>query len=205
MPIVVGRHLGVAIIEQRQHVRLGGERDQPIGLHDGDPQVAVSVEGEAVGCTAQIRGTEGFAVRQRTVRARPQARNAPTVGLDDVQPLFAGVEADLVGPAEPVGDDANALLIDESDITVGDLLVDGARPRHEAGGHREPDPILAVAQDEIGLAQRLTIDLRIQRPGLAVPGHELDVIGAEVGDQDVTVGIESQAIGQCALEHVAFG
>jgi hypothetical protein len=43
--------------------------------------------------------------------------------------------------------------------------------------------------------------VREQRARSAAAGHQLDRVGAEVGDQDVAIGVEGNAVGQTAAQH----
>src|SRR5882672_9485304 len=196
MPVVHFLLLRIAIIEQGQQLAFRGERDQPVGLHDGDPKVAVLVKGEAVRRAAQVRGPEGFAVAEPAVRTHPQAGDAARVRLDHVKPLFLRVESNLVGTDEPLSDDANSALIDEADIAVRRLFVDRSGPRHQTSRHREPDAVLRVAQYEIGLAQRLSVDMGVQSARRAVAMHEFDGVGTEVRDEEITHAIHGNPVRQ---------
>ncbi len=128
-----------------------------------------------------------------------QPRDAPAAGLDDVKPLFLGVEPDLVGEGEPVGHDAQALVVDQGDIAVVDLRADRLHPVLDARRDRDPDAVLRIAQHEIDLADRLAVDAVIEHARLARARHDLEHVGAEIRDQDVAVLREGEAVRQGAL------
>ena len=85
---------------------LGRERDEPLGVDERDPQVAVGVEGEPVGDAAEVGRSVDLPVDELPVRQHPEPGNAPPVGLHHVEPLLRAVETDLVRADEAVRDDS---------------------------------------------------------------------------------------------------
>ena len=65
-------------------------------------------------------------------------------------------------------------------------------------GDGDPDAVLGVAKDEVDLADGLAVDAVGQHFGLATAGHDLQAIGAEVGDENVAVAGECEAVGKSA-------
>ena len=57
----------VAVVEERQHVAVGRQSDEAIGVDERDPEVAGRVEGEAVRDRAEVRRTVDLACAHRAV------------------------------------------------------------------------------------------------------------------------------------------
>ncbi len=149
----------------------------------GSPQIAVAVEGDAVDEAASVRRPEGFARRDFAPVVDAQPRDAAAGRLDHVEPFLRGIEADFVGEAEAVGDHAQAAFVEHGDIAVGEVRADRLHPVDDAGRDRQPHPSLAVAQHEVDLADGLAVERVRQHGCLAVPGHPLQPVGAEIGDE----------------------
>lgn len=95
--------------------------------------------------------------RARTANGVPRAQGVGwyCVGLHDVEPLFRGVEPDLVGADEIVGNQAQTIVVHHRDVAVGGAFVDRPDPGIYPGGHRDPDATPAVGHREVDLAQGL--------------------------------------------------
>ena len=157
------------------------------------------VEGDAVAEAADILRPVGLARRQRTVGAHAEARDAPRRRLGDVEEFLLRVEAQLVGAAQAVGDDARALVVDHGDVAVIAHDLDMPGPRHHARRHGQPQPASGIAGDEVRLADRLAVDAVEQRAGLTGTRRQLQRIGAEIGDEEIAVGVEGETVGKAAL------
>ena len=59
---------------------------------------------------------------------------------------------------------------------------------------------LGIAQDEIHLADGVAVDCVGQDSRIAVAGHHFQAVGAEIGDQEIAVRGEGEAVGQRALQ-----
>ncbi len=90
------------------------------------------------------------------------------------------------------------------DVAVCDALVDRARPGMQPCRHREPDAPPRVREDEVGLAERLAVEVGVERRRHTGPGHPLDRVGAEVRDQEVAVRSEGEPVRQRAVHRVAL-
>src|SRR5207302_592746 len=86
---------------------------------------------------------------------------------------------------------------------IGKIGSKRVHPILDACGHRDPDAILRIAQDEIHLADRLAVDAVGQHARATVARHQLQAIRAEVGDQEIAILVEGEAVGQRAREIAA--
>ena len=146
---------------------------------------------------------ENLALARVAVLIDAQARDAAAGGLDDVQPLLVGVEADLVGEAEAIGHDPELAVVVAREVAIREIGAQRVHPVLDPRGHRDPDAILRIAQHEVDLADRLAVDAIGEHARLAVARHDLQAIGAEVGDQDVAIAGEGQAVGERAFQIAA--
>jgi hypothetical protein len=89
-------------------------------------------------------------------------------GLDDVQPLLAGIEPQLVGEVEPLGHHAQAVLVQPRDVAVAHASRRGLCPGVDTGVHGDPQTLFRVAQHEVDLADGLAVDAVVQRARGAV-------------------------------------
>ena len=71
-------------------------------------------------------------------------------------------------------------------------------PVLDLGRDGDPDAVFGVAKDEVDFADGLAVDAVGQYSGLATARHDLQAIGAEVGDEDVAVPGEREAVGKSA-------
>ena len=151
----------------------------------------------------RLARAEDLALDDVALVVDPQAGDAAAGRLDDVEPLLVRVEADFVGEAEAVGDDAERAVLVAGEVAVREVGAQGVHPVLHAGRDGDPDAILRVAQDEVDLADRLAVDGAGETCERAVARHHLEAVGAEVRDQEVTVPGEGEAVRQCALEIAA--
>ena len=69
------------------------------------------------------------------------------------------------------------------------------------GGDGDPEAVFGIAEDEVDLADglgRRCVSARTR--GIAVARHEFEAVGAEVGDEEVAVAGEGEAVGERAGE-----
>ena len=196
------RRTVVIVIEKDAQIALRGDGEDAVRHHVGAPEIAVGVEGDAVDEGAVVGGAEDFAVGEASVIRHPKPGDPAGAGFGHVEPFLASVEPDLVGEVEAVRHDAQAasacLGIVEGDEAVHDGRADRPHPVLRPGRNRKPEPVAAVAQDEIDLADRFAVDRIDQNPGLAVACHHLQPVGAEIGDQDIAVAGEGETVRQSA-------
>ena len=121
------------------------EHEQLVGVDERAPQVAVAVEGDAVRprALAERRRAEDFALDGVPRLVDAQARDAAAGGLDDVEKLLPGVEADFVGEAEAVGHDAERAVFVAREVAVGQIGAQGVHPVLHPRRDRDPDAVLA--------------------------------------------------------------
>ena len=132
-----------------------------------------------------------------------QAGDAAAGRLDDVEPLFFRVEPDFVGEPETVGDDAEGAVLVAREVAVREIDAEGVHPVLHPGRDGDPDAILRVAEDEVDFADRLAVYGAGDDVRGAVAGHDLEAVGAEVRDQEITVTGEGEAVRQRAFEIAA--
>ena len=101
---------------------------------------------------------EDLAVAQVAALVDAQPRDPPAGGFHHVEELFVGVEPDLVGEVEAVGDDAEGAVLVAGDVAVGEIGAERVHPVLDAGRHRDPDAVARIAQHEVHLADRLAVD-----------------------------------------------
>jgi hypothetical protein len=65
--------------------------------------------------------TEDLTFGDVTLLVNSQACDAAARGLDDVEELFVRVEADFVGKAKPIGDDAKRPGFVSREVAVGEV------------------------------------------------------------------------------------
>src|SRR5689334_19465639 len=77
--------------------------------------------------------------------------------LHHIQPFLVRIEPNFVGSEEAIGHHAHAILVDKPDIAIGNALAAGSGPRILTCSDRKPQPATSVAQYEVGLPQRASI------------------------------------------------
>src|SRR5690606_8981179 len=82
---------------------------------------------------------------------------------------------------------------------VADIRADRLHPVRDGGRNRQPDPVAAVAPYEVDLADRLAIQPIVEHLGLTGALHDLQPVGADIGDQYVAVAGEGQPVRQRAF------
>jgi hypothetical protein len=189
----------IGVVENNPQIALGRDGEQPVVQDVGAPEVAVGIEGDAVDEAAGVLGPVGLALAELAVGRHAKARHTAAGGLDHVKPFLGGIEADLVGKGKAVGDDANTALIHQRHVAVLDAADGGIHPVLDPGRNGDPDAVFGIAQHEVDLADGLAVDPVVERPGLALTGHDFQKVGAEVGNQNVAVFGKGQAIGQRAF------
>ena len=137
-----------AFIKQKSKITLRSEDEELVGVDQRAPEIAVGIEGDAIGPGAftEARGAEDLALHGFAALVDAQPRDAAAGGFDDIEPLFAGVEADFVGEAEAVGDDAEAAIFVARKIAIGEVRAEGVHPVPDARGDGDPDATLAITE-----------------------------------------------------------
>src|SRR3546814_4670738 len=84
---------------------------------------------------------------------------------------------------ETVRHDPQPPLIGDRDIPVRQSRPHRMRDRGNSRRYADPQPIAGIARDEVHLADRLALDLIIQRARLAIRAGALQHAGADIGDE----------------------
>ena len=149
----------------------------------------------------RLAGPKSLAIAHVAALVDAQPGDAAAGRLDDVEELFLGVEPDLVGELEAVGDDAERAVLVPREISVGEVGAERVHPVLDARRHRDPDAVLANPagrNSPCRSAAPSMLSARTRRR--AVPRHQLEAVGAEIRDEEVAVPGEGQPVRQRALE-----
>src|SRR5580704_10953684 len=90
---------GIAFVEKNALVPLRREHEQLVGIDQRTPEIAVTIEGDAIGPSAltESRRPEDFALHGVAIRVYAQTCDAAARGFDYVHPFLVSIEADLIG------------------------------------------------------------------------------------------------------------
>jgi hypothetical protein len=85
--------------------------------HAGDPDLALGVEGEAVGKLPFAEFMHDLLWAETRAGIDREAAEPPAIGLVDIEPAPVGRDLAFIGEAETVGDDTRAALVENRDVT----------------------------------------------------------------------------------------
>src|SRR3546814_18837898 len=97
---------------------------------------------------------------------------------------------------ETVRHDPQPPLIGDRDIPVRQSRPHRMRDRGNSRRYADPQPIAGIARDEVHLADRLALDLIIQRARLAIRAGALQHAGADIGDEKFAMLAERNTVRQ---------
>src|SRR3546814_3285496 len=100
---------------------------------------------------------------------------------------------------ETVRHDPQPPLIGDRDIPVRQSRPHRMRDRGNSRRYADPQPIAGIARDEVHLADRLALDLIIQRARLAIRAGALQHAGADIGDEKFAMLAERNTVRQARL------
>src|ERR1700693_3179165 len=69
----------------------------------------------------------------------------------------------------------------------------------DARRYGDPDAVAGIAQNELGFANGLAVDAVDEDMAFALPRHDLEAIGAEIGDKEIAVAGEGETVWQRSL------
>jgi hypothetical protein len=124
-----------------------------------------------------------------------KARDAAARDLDHIDVLFAGVEGDFVGKGEAIGHDAELGVFVAGDVAVPEIGAEGVHPVPDLRGDRDPETVFGIAEDEVHFADGLAVDGIGEDLRMAVARHDFEAVGAEVGDEGVSVAGKVRPLG----------
>lgn len=127
----------------------------------------------------------------------------PADGFDDIEEFFLGIESDFICEVKAIGNDVKLAVVVAGDIAVGKIGPQRVHPILNSGRHGNPDPIARIAQDKIHFPDRGTVDAVGQNSRGAIARHDLQTVGSEIGDQNITFLSERQPVGQRSLQIAA--
>src|SRR5665213_2192838 len=122
--------LWVSFIEQHLEIPLRRQCKEFIGVDHCPPQIAETVEGDAVGPRAppQIGRAKCFSFSQRSIVPHTESADASTRWFRDVEILFPCVHADFVGKVKAFSDDAELAIDIPSNVAVSKIRTKRMHP-----------------------------------------------------------------------------
>ena len=123
-----------------------------------------------------------------------------------IEPTTRGIDLVLVGEADALGDDARAVVVDQDDDAIGEILLEGVVPVPGPGTDRNPDPALGVPVGEVAGRQDAPVALGQERDQRAVPPKRVDTTGVtNIGDQEGAVRHQRIAVRDKPLGNIPGG
>src|SRR5205085_198664 len=121
--------------------------------------VAEAVERDAIrpGSLPEIGGTENFALGYIAELVDAQAGDTTPGGFDDIEPLFPGIETDLVRETKAIGDNAKHALVIERHVPVFQVRAQGMHPVLDARRNGDPQAVLGIAEYKVHLPDFATV------------------------------------------------
>src|SRR5262249_32636253 len=113
--------------------------------------------------------------------------DASTGSLHHVEELLVSIEANLVRETEAIGHDPEFTTFVARDISVSKICPEGVHPVLDASRDRYPQPVLRIPAHEVYFPDRLAANGVSKHIRGAVPPHNFQAVGAEVGDQEIAI------------------
>ncbi len=109
--------------------------------------------------------------------------------------MAGGIRPDLIGVAQPVGDNARPGLIDQDDEPVRNVGPPGLMARNVSRTDRDPNAILRVHGDEVGRRDRNAVHFRKKWLEESRPVQPPDpAIVAQVGNQERPTALQGNPV-----------
>lgn len=177
--------------------------DLPVGAYPNDlvahqaghPYSTLCIKSEAVGKEAVGKLNRRLACSEGTARTHRVPDQSAAERLDDVEESAGGIEPNLIGIVQAVGNDARAALRDAGDEAIGDVGPPCELPRVSPRADGDPRAAIFIFNREVRRGQRHALDLREKGRDRAVRSERPDAAAiAELRDQEGSSGSERDSV-----------